>query len=177
MSCNWLAVFTLLVLLCPNIGCNSSQSGSVGYALTWTSSNVDAVPGIDKGSIHIEKSAAPPLTFAVWTDVDSGSSKGSSGKGFYELTQQSSDGSRLEIRCDTTEGEAATMTIDGSKHDLSNGALFLVSTANGKVRVLQLDYDMDEFPTEYDALKSLAKTNKEIREFFGGNKNKDEGDP
>lgn len=181
MSCNWLAVFTLLVLLCPSIGCNSSQSGSVGYSLTWTSGNVDAVPGIDKGSIHIEtlKSAAPPLTFAVWTDVDSGSSKGSSGTGFYELTQQSSDGIRLEIRCDTTDGEAATMTIDGSNHDLSDGALFLISTANGKLRVLQIDYDMDEFPTEHGALKTLAKTNQEIREFFGGNNNKDEaaGEP
>jgi hypothetical protein len=157
-----------LVLLLPSVGCNSAQSGSAGSALTWTSSNVDAVPGIDKGSVHITRSSALPLTFVIWTDVDGGSSKGSSGDGFHELAIQSSEGSRLKIHCDMADAEAATMTIDGREHNLADGALFLISTVDSKVRVLQLDYDLENFPTTQSALKEYAETNEEIREFFGG---------
>ena len=176
MSCNRPEVFTVLVVLCSCIGCSRSQSGSATYDLSWTSSSADAVPGIDKGSVHIMtlKSAARPLTFAVWTDMDVGSSVGSEGKGFYELTQQGSDGSRLEIRYESPDGEAGTMTIEGVDHDLSDGALFLISAAGEELRVLQLEYDMDEFPTDSSALKTLAEDDQAILEFFtSGNQSED----
>jgi len=125
------------------------------------------VPGIDKGSVEIVtlKSKAQPLTFAVWTDL-TGSSRSRSGTGFYELTQQGHDGVSFEIRCETSDRQTGTMTIDAAQYDLSNGVLFLISALDGKLRVLQLDHDMDEFPTNSSALVTLAKSNQEIREFF-----------
>ena len=163
MSCKHLV--TVLVF-CVCIGCGSS-AGTSSQGISWFSDRADAVPGIDVGSVEIVTltSGARPLTFAVWTDLN-GHSSSRSGTGFYELIQQGSGGISFELRCETFDDQPATMTIDPAQYDLSNGALFLVSALDGKLRVLQLDQDMNEFPTNSSALVTLAKSHPEIRGFF-----------
>ena len=171
------AVFLLLICLA---GCGQEPTvyGTGGSAGSWSSSAADRIPGIDEASVtFITLKAGPPkgLPFVVWSDLangNGGSGNGSAGGASYEGRHSASDGRRIEFRATTTGGNSGSITIAGVNYDLAKGSLFLVSARDDPPRVAQINFDLSGFP-EGDALKALAKSNPQIREFFEKHKKED----
>jgi hypothetical protein len=73
-------------------------------------------------------------------------------------------GRDVNWRCETADGLAGRMTINGESFDLAKGTVFLVSTAAGG-GVTQLNRDLSGLKPDHDSLAGLAKSDEAIREF------------
>ncbi|MBC8867966.1 MAG: hypothetical protein H8E44_01040, partial [Planctomycetes bacterium] len=82
-----------------------------------------------------------------------------------------SDGRRVEYRCETDNGTVAKFTIDGTAYDSTKGSLFLISTQSERTQVKQLVADVLNFPREAEAIRDYAFDNPEIATFFKDAKN------
>ena len=114
--------------------------------------------------------------FIIWTDVTSATktpSSGVSGGSFdthWNGEFPSSDGDSLKWECsvNVTKQHAAgtgTMTINDVKHDLADGAVFLVTIKDGSPIIKQLKRDISGITGEDASLNTLAQ-DPEIKAFF-----------
>jgi hypothetical protein len=178
------AAISLLLALS---GCNSQQPDTTplpncqtGYAV-WMSQapkKDEFIPGIDFGAIDWGN-WNDKLLFAVWVDrKDVGMNNGrgvvpqKTGPGRAEATYTvTCSPPDVKVECYSTDGTSGSVTVNGQRHDVSQGRLFLVSIAGGEVRVKQLSRDglsapngpADNPPECFVKLKD----DPEVRTFFG----------
>ncbi len=76
--------------------------------------------------------------------------------GYFTLA----DGKRINWKWEDPREKTGDIEIDGTRYELVNGALFLVSAKDGQVRVTQLDVDLTR------KLGNLAETDAKIAKFF-----------
>lgn len=136
-------------------------------------------PGFNTGTYGTEGGTAwylgrdGQLAAMVWCDREAGggtsgtgSSSPSSATNSYEGRLNIQKGEAVVIACKTTNGVIEHFSINGKEYDLSQGALFLVTTHEGRQDVTQLPQDLKDHPAESAGLKKLAESNKDIREFL-----------
>jgi len=152
-------VAALLGCLAGLVGCRPGQAPSV--------------PRVGAGGTFI--GATKPvygtwgeaIAVVVWFDRSSGSSGVSVAEGSVTYSGLSAPPgrSRIEWRCDTSDGRTGVVRIDGQQYDLSKGAIFLVSTKGGRAEVQQLQRDLARFKPGHDGLEELAKEDAEVARF------------
>jgi hypothetical protein len=126
----------------------------------------DPIPGIDYSSIACAFWRDGRTAVVVWSDVASSTdySDGTMAGGSVFNCYQSAANGRVDCRCVSSDGRTGTVTINEKSFDLARGALFLVSTANGQTRVLQLNRDLSQLDRSH--ITDLAKNDQEISGFF-----------
>jgi hypothetical protein len=65
----------------------------------------------------------------------------------------------------TRDGEAGTLTINGTKYDTAAGRVFLISTQGGQVHVRQIHLDLSGLQAERTSFLALADGDPEIARF------------
>jgi hypothetical protein len=60
------------------------------------------------------------------------------------------------------------VTLGGTTYDLAKGGVFLVSTQDGKLSVVQLQHDVSQIKPTVESFESLAKANPDIAAFVAG---------
>ena len=178
-STRMIAIPLVLVAFLAIPGCGPREVAGIasGGPGVWTIVAEDPIPGIHDGTASvITLRFGPPtgVTVAVWGDVSSSIGNGATrdDHAFWEGTFFTSDGRRVEYRCETDNGTVAKVTIDGTVYDSTKGSLFLISTQSEKTQVKQLVADVRNFPREAEAIKDYALGNPEIASFFKDAKNK-----
>jgi len=151
------------------IKANSFGVGSQG--MTWSDSINDPVPGIDRGSVQVvwlTHGPKPGVALAFWSDLPGERSRGSSDSRQAVFDSQlAGDGNiKVEYHCETTDGQEARITIDGSSFNSRLGALFLISTAEGKTRIRQVKFDAGAIPTDMQKFREFAKSRPDLADFF-----------
>ncbi|MBC8875270.1 MAG: hypothetical protein H8E44_38090 [Planctomycetes bacterium] len=144
---------------------------------SWTIVAEDPIPGIHDGTASvITLRFGPPtgVTVVVWSDVSRSSTNGGTrdDHAFDEGTLLTTDGRRVEYRCETDNGTVAKVIIDGTAYDSTKGSLFLISTQSEKTQVKQLVADVRNIPREAEAIRDYALGNPEIAAFFKDAKNR-----
>ena len=131
------------------------------------------VPGIDEGTcFSARKSDA--IAFVIWADVRMGSgSWGGAAKGAFARGEKQGEQEFVRWEWKPEGGTTGTLMLNEEPYVLEKGTLFLVSTRGGQPRVKQLDKDLSvlkdkQFEQFVESLKALAKSDKEISEFFVG---------
>ena len=107
----------------------------------------------------------------VWSDFQGANSVGgsvSSAHAEYHGRVEHRDGRRIDWKCETSDGTTGTVIINGANYDLTKGRLFLVSTKEGPVRVVQLDRDLSSPASGHSDLERLAKTDEVVTAFVAG---------
>jgi Flp pilus assembly protein TadD len=69
--------------------------------------------------------------------------------------------------CVTSDGKSGIMRLAGQSYSLADGAFFLISNRDEKLRVLQLRRDLAPIRYEERHFRELAESDEEIRTFFG----------
>jgi hypothetical protein len=59
----------------------------------------------------------------------------------------------------------AEFQLDGKSYDLTNGALFLVSTRSGQIRVTQLNVDLSQLRPDQQGFESLVRGDLSVAKF------------
>jgi hypothetical protein len=145
--------------LVTHLGCSAKPPG--------------AAPPASAGAAVIGKTKAAygiwgdRLAVVIWFDT-SFSSAGLSVEGDAVLYQGMSappEGPRTEWRCRTSDGRTGTIRIGGGHYDLARGALFLVATRGGEIRVSQIDRDLSGLQAGREGLEVLARDVPEITRF------------
>ena len=106
----------------------------------------------------------------IWDDVDGNhgySGSGSTDDPVYRGAGavEAVDGSGYTYELETTDGETASFTLAGDSYDLANGALFLVTSKEGAIRVVQLQRDFSALETTNAAVEALAGSDEDIAAF------------
>lgn len=161
----------ILPILC---GCAPGGAGRVrgieSSSASFTRHNENPIPGLDEGSIAvITLLAGPPegVPFVIWSDVSgNGHGGGNSTGAYYAWEGRTENGRAVTIAVETTDGVSGTITIDGRPYDFTQGALFLISTQNGGTTVRQVEFVVEGFPTDLEALQTIADANPAIGDFF-----------
>jgi hypothetical protein len=153
------------------IGCGAPQPGWGAQSVGWGASNAGTseVPGITTASVSFcrygEKCAA-----AFWLDGHGGSlgahRENDRNAVHFEGQGVGRDGRTIALECMTADGTTGNARIDGQSFDLSKGALFLISTADGATAVKQLRRDLSALKPDTNALQSTAANDAEVRSFF-----------
>jgi hypothetical protein len=98
----------------------------------------------------------------IWFDVKHSSS--GVGEKFSGVVERP-DGRKVTWDCVTPDGRTGTVGIDGTKYDLANGALFLVSVRGPGPTVRQLAYDVSRLNPEDDSIPRLAAEHADVAAF------------
>jgi hypothetical protein len=108
------------------------------------------------------------LAIVVWTDTAGSAAGGSrtSSKGAAYHGRLAGGGRAVAWQCDTADGKAGPVSIDGAAYDLANGPLFLVTTRGGKTEVRQLQRDWSAVPATAEAIDGLAKEDPDVAAFL-----------
>ena len=144
----------------------SPDVGGPSGIITWSSSagKGNPLPGIDQGSVYHLGTA-----FVLWSDAPGGGG-GSSSSSVQGVKCQGSllarDRRRVEFRCETRDAKTGQVTIDGVTYDLTDGNLFLVSTASDRPQVKQLKRGLTELKFERESLEAFGKNDPDIAGFF-----------
>jgi hypothetical protein len=95
-------------------------------------------------------------------------SGGGGGSGTYRGQLDAKDGRKITWSCSTPDGKSGKVVIDGQEFDLTEGALFLVSTKDKPTRVEQLVIDAGQLQAGLDTEKfsELAKADPRIAKFL-----------
>jgi hypothetical protein len=116
------------------------------------------------------------LAIIIWYDFrgDSGSSSTSSGGDLGSPSTytihgyaESEDGDRFEWEVETSDGKSARFRIDGRPYDLSQGTLFIVSTADGLADVTQLERGLSGVEPNHTSVAAFARGNAELAPLVG----------
>ena len=69
------------------------------------------------------------------------------------------DGRRIEWTCETRDGTFGTVTLCGSKYDLSSGGLFLVTARHGQTHIRQVKADLSGLKgsVDLDSLRAVVR--------------------
>ncbi len=144
----------------------SPDLGGSSGIITWSSSagKGNPLPGIDQGSVYHLGTA-----FVLWIDAPGGGG-GSSSSNVQGVKCQGSllarDRRRVEFHCETKDGKTGQVTIDGVTYDLTDGNLFLVSTAGDQSQVKQVKGSLTELKFEQESLEAFGKNDPDIAGFF-----------
>jgi len=111
------------------------------------------------------------LAIMIWHDfvLDSASSHGPSSttdpvyraEGYAE----SKDGHRLDWKAHTTDGKTAQFWIDDVPYDLTDGTLFIVTIANGKLEIAQLQRDLSGVQPGRESCLAFARGDPDLAGF------------
>lgn len=98
--------------------------------------------------------------------VTDGASSGGAGGGRGQIA--TADGRQVEWSCQATDGRSGTVNISGTKYQLRDGGLFLVSVRGGKtfVRQVAADFSQVHGPVDLEAVKTAAKNDPHAVEFL-----------
>jgi hypothetical protein len=78
---------------------------------------------------------------------------------------ESKDGHRLEWKAHTTDGKTAQFWIDEVPYDLSDGTLFIVTIANGKLEIAQLQRDLSDVQPGREGCLAFAQSDPDLAGF------------
>lgn len=130
--------------------------------------------GVDRStatnSISIGRTTASYATWGegrvlvIWCDLRGNSGGGASSSG-ADGSVVAAGGRRMDWRCDSADGVAGSVQIDGVPYDLARGNVFLVRTAGERPRVDQLRRDLSKDRPTPDGLLALAKEDAVVRAF------------
>lgn len=162
MSCGW-------PLLC---GCSDAAKPGTTFSILGTSSQEEAVPGVDAGFVMGKKHGNAVL-FLIWTDGRNPCTMterpvGSVVKGTGELKRQEAQPLKFELEAHAPN--VGWMTFDGVKYDFAAGNLFLVSTIGPKATIKQLKKDISNLTLDWEGLRAFASSDAEISAYFGSRK-------
>jgi hypothetical protein len=111
------------------------------------------------------------LAIMIWHDfvLDSAGSHGPSSttdpvyraEGYAE----SKDGHRLDWKAHTTDGKTAQFWIDDVPYDLTDGTLFIVTIANGKPEIAQLQRDLSDVQPGRESCLAFARGDPDLAGF------------
>ena len=85
-----------------------------------------------------------------------------------ECDVESGDGRSFTWKVHTQDGMTAEMWIDGQRHDLTQGNMFLVSTGEAGFQVEQHQRDFSRLEPSNDAILALASNDPDIANFIAG---------
>jgi hypothetical protein len=114
------------------------------------------------------------MLVAVWSDI-SGRAAGfrteqhctaSPGRADWSASVKAEDGRAVKFKGITTEGKPQTVTVNGKEYSLEDGALFLVRTRGGRVRVTQVKRDLSDLPPTSATWDQLAKESPQVKAFL-----------
>jgi hypothetical protein len=97
----------------------------------------------------------------VWADM-SGSSSGSSDVNGVRGTIRRPDGKSIALDYRAADG---TLTIDGARHDLANGSVFLLYCGESPARVVQLRHGPLQTNDPVKAVTDLGRDDAEVHAF------------
>jgi hypothetical protein len=141
--------------LCALIGCSihiGSTEPSVGGGMTGCCS--DTLTG--QVNYRVAYQSCDDGVFLVLViDGAGGLSESGGGRGSVGTL----DGRRIEWTCETRDGTFGTVTLCGSKYDLSRGGLFLVTARHGQTHIRQVKADLSELKgtVDLDALRAVVR--------------------
>ena len=107
----------------------------------------------------------------IWDDIKGsheydGSSSTSDSMFKQRGYAESLDGRRYDYQLQTTDEKTTVFTIDGTEYDLSQGALFLITTKGGTTRIQQLNHDLSDVVPTNEGCETFAKQNLDVAEFI-----------
>ncbi len=114
------------------------------------------------------------LQILVWDDMPHGAhgsnSWGSTSDPVFHQSgsAQSADGRGYEYSLETSDGQQADFTIDGSAYDLAQGKVFLIRTAGGAVKVEQLELDLSSLSPTKPGIEAFGRRTPEIANMIAG---------
>jgi hypothetical protein len=157
----------ILVAGCVRPAANSSPDlGGPNGTITWAppDGKDNPLPGIDQGNIYHLGTA-----FVVWCDT-AGGGGGSSSSNAQGVKCQGTPfgraGRRVEFACETKDGKAGRVAINGATFELADGNLFVVATDREQPRVKQLKRDLSGLKFERASLEAFGRNDAEILGFF-----------
>mgnify|MGYP001043212750 CR=1 FL=1 len=135
-----------------------------------TPPGADAAAGTVGGASYVLLQWKEGLTVMIWHDF-SESSRGSGSTSdpiyHYQGYAESLGGHRFDWEVQTADGKTALFNIDGTRYDLTDGRLFIVTTQDGKTLVRQLDRDLSSVQTNRESIVAFAKSVSDVAEFAG----------
>lgn len=131
------------------------------------SSVVGAVDGVNYSYSYWEEG----LGILIWHNFSPGT-EGCTGTGsttdpVYRLVchVRTDDGRQFEWEVQTRDGVTGAVWIDGHSIDLSQGAMFLLSSQIDGVRVKQLERDLSELEPNNEAIAAFARSDHDVASF------------
>ena len=111
------------------------------------------------------------LKVMIWHDAIRSSSCNSSGSTtdpvhIVNCEAFSPTGQRFDWQIETVDGLTAEFHINGERYDLSDGNIFLVSTANEMTHIQQTRGDLSNLSLEYDDIVSYGLGHTDIEQFM-----------
>jgi hypothetical protein len=148
--------------------------------IPWTENDNSGVAGIEFAGVAVmgfERPNVGQTVVAVWADFfpDSCGGGGSGGPGEFKAKwdmEGAKHSKRLEFQLTFHRDDPGTLTLDDREYNLQDGTLFLVSLAKKRPVVKQLKRNLSGGQLTAPALKQLATSDSEIKNFFGAAKSK-----
>jgi hypothetical protein len=110
------------------------------------------------------------IALVIWCVGNHGHSSLSSESGLFSSTSRgflsSADGKQIKWAWDDPREKGGDFEIDGTRYDLANGALFLLSTKDRQLRVTQLHVDLSHVQGSTQGFEALAKKEPRIAKFI-----------
>jgi hypothetical protein len=163
----------ILIFLALASGCKNSPSYGVSSGGTsWNASGADHIAGIDQGTARVTTLHCGPqqgVTVVVWSDLEESTrteTNADADRAFEEVALTGNGGKKVEYTVETTDGEIATVRLQGAEFSTTAGNLFLVSTQSNTPRIAQINTTLKEFPNEPEGIKDLAANHEEVEKFF-----------
>ena len=138
---------------------------------SWTVAADDPIPGIHHGSAAVARMKfGPPqgVTVVIWSDLSDATTRGATRPDRAEVDGSLTGpaGKRVEFHCETVDGVAARVVVDGRRFDSARGSLFLMSTQSAAPQIEQLALDVGDLPQRGPELRDYALARPPIAEFF-----------
>jgi hypothetical protein len=160
-----LLLFLAMLLMSTMFGCGKSTAPGANIA-----------GGVYEQSGYMLMKWEEGLTIMIWHDaIVASNSHGSSstGSSVYTLKghAESENGIRVEWDLETSDGKTAQFIIDNTNYDLSEGALFIISTKTGTTTIMQLNRDLSDVQPEHDSCVAFGENDPDVADFINGNPN------
>lgn len=156
-------------------GCGGNSAGVGVHSTSWDihESGAVAVKGIDDAQVVIGSLGSSP-SITLWSDCHGSSGAGSSNATGVQFTAklQTEDGRALNVEAMNLSGQEGIVVIDNQPFDLTKGRFFLISTANSKTQVKQLERTLPASllntlsENRHDSFRKFAKADPEIMAFY-----------
>jgi hypothetical protein len=149
-----------MLLMSTIVGCSKSTAPGANIA-----------GGVYRQSGYILLQWEEGLAIMIWHDaIAASNSHGSSSteSSVYTLEgyAESQNGVRVEWDLETSDGKTAQFAIDNTNYDLSEGALFIISTEAGTTAIMQLNRDLSSVQPEYDSCVAFGESDPDVAYFI-----------
>jgi hypothetical protein len=107
----------------------------------------------------------------IWHDAIRSSACDSSGSTDEPLHRVdchaiSDAGQRFEWQIESADGLTGVFRIDGERYNLSDGAIFIVKTADGTTDIRQIQGDLSDVCPEIDSITAYGLSHEDIEQFI-----------